>query len=44
MIRQLGNPTWFCSFLAAETRWIHLLKSLGRIIEKKNIVMMILNN
>lgn len=24
MIRQLGNPTWFCSFSAAETRWKHL--------------------
>ena len=35
MIRQLGNPTWFCSFSAAETRWTHLLKTLGRILEKK---------
>ena len=35
MIRQLGNPTWFCSFSAAETRWTHLLKALGRITEKK---------
>jgi len=35
MIRQLGNPTWFCSFSAAETRWTHLLEALGRIIEKK---------
>ena len=26
MIRQLGNSTWFCSFSAAETRWIHLFK------------------
>ena len=26
MIRQLGNPTWFCSFSAAETKWSHLLK------------------
>ena len=24
MIRQLVNPTWFCSFSAAETRWSHL--------------------
>ena len=31
MIRQLGNPTWFCSFSAAETRWIHLIKILGRL-------------
>ena len=36
MIRQLGNPTWFCSFSAAETRWTHLLKTLGRIVEKKD--------
>lgn len=35
MIRQLGKPTWFCSFSAAETRWTHLLKTLGKIIEKK---------
>lgn len=34
MIGQLGNPTWFCSFLAAETRWSHL-KTLGRIVGKK---------
>ena len=36
MIRQLGNPTWFCSFSAAETRWIHLIKILGRLIDNKN--------
>lgn len=36
MIRRLGKPTWFCSFSAAETRWPHLLKILGRIVEKKN--------
>ena len=36
MIRQLGNPTWFCSFSAAETRWSHLLKTLGRLVEKKD--------
>ena len=35
MIRQLGKPTWFCSFSAAETRWPHLLKMLGRLVEKK---------
>ena len=35
MIRQLGNPTSFCSFSAAETRWSHLLKTLGGIVEKK---------
>ena len=37
MIRQLGNPTWFCSFSAAETRWTHLLKTLGRIVEEKRV-------
>lgn len=36
MIRQLGNPTWFCLFSAAETRWVHLLKTLGRLVEKKD--------
>lgn len=35
MIHQIGNPTWFCSFSAAKTRWTHLLKALGRIVEKK---------
>lgn len=35
MIRQLGNPTWFCSLSAAETRWKHLLQALGRIVKKK---------
>ena len=35
MIHQLGNPTWFCSFSAAETRWTHLLKALGQIVEKR---------
>jgi hypothetical protein len=28
MVRQLGVPTWFCSFSAAETKWMPLLKSL----------------
>jgi hypothetical protein len=36
MIRQLGNPTWFCSFSATETRWIHLIKILGRLIDNKD--------
>ena len=36
MIRQLGNPTWFCSLSAAETRWVHLLKTLGRLVDKKD--------
>lgn len=33
MIRQLGLPTWFCSFSAAETKWTPLLKTLGELIE-----------
>ena len=33
MIRQMGYPCWFASFSAAETRWIHLLKMLGKIVE-----------
>ena len=36
MIRQLGNATWFCSFSAAETRWIHLIKILDRLVDHKN--------
>ena len=36
MIRQLGKPTWFCSFSVAETRWTHLLKILGRLVDKKD--------
>lgn len=35
MIRQLGAPTWFCSFSTAETRWTRLLKTLSKIVEKK---------
>ncbi|XP_061195058.1 uncharacterized protein LOC133203256 [Saccostrea echinata] len=33
MIRQLGLPTWFCSFSAAETKWTPLLKTLGELID-----------
>lgn len=33
MINQLGLPTWFCSFSAAETKWAPLLKTLGELIE-----------
>ena len=36
MIRQLGKPTWFCSFSAADARWPHLLRILGRIVEGKD--------
>lgn len=36
MIRQLGIPTWFLSFSATETRWLHLLKILGRTVQHKD--------
>ena len=35
MIRQLGPATLFCSFSAAETKWNHLLRILGKLIDKK---------
>ena len=35
MIRQLGPATLFCSFSAAETKWKHLLRILGKLIDKK---------
>ncbi|KAJ8048640.1 hypothetical protein HOLleu_01031 [Holothuria leucospilota] len=35
MIRQLGIPTWFMSFSAAETRWLHLLRILGRTLHNR---------
>ena len=37
MIRQLGNPSWFCSFSAAETKWSHLLKILARVVDKRDL-------
>lgn len=33
MIRQLGSATYFCSFSCAETKWIHLLKMLGKLVD-----------
>lgn len=33
MINQLGLPTSFCSFSAAETKWAPLLKTLGELNE-----------
>ena len=33
MIRQLGPATLFGSFSAAETKWIHLLKMLGKLVD-----------
>ncbi len=32
MIRQLGPATQFCSFSSAETKWIHLLRIVGKLI------------
>ncbi len=36
MICQLGPASLFCSFLSAETKWIHLLKILGKLIDHKD--------
>ena len=33
MIRQLGPATLFCSFSSAETKWIHLLRILGKLVD-----------
>ena len=33
MIRQLGPVTFFASFSAAETRWKHLLKISGKVVD-----------
>ncbi len=35
MIRQLGPASLFCSFSSAETKWIHLLRILGKLIDHK---------
>lgn len=37
MIRQLGPATLFCSFSAAETRWIHLLQILKKLLDNVDI-------
>ena len=36
MIKQLGRATLFCSFFSAETKWLHLLKILGALVDHKN--------
>jgi hypothetical protein len=36
MIRQLGAASLFCSFSSAETQWIHLLRILGKLVDKKD--------
>lgn len=35
MIRQLGIPTVFCSFSAAETKWTRLLICLSKLVNGK---------
>ncbi|KAJ8049155.1 hypothetical protein HOLleu_01770 [Holothuria leucospilota] len=35
MIRQLGYPTYFVSLSAADTRWLDLIKVLGKLIDNK---------
>ena len=35
MIRQLGPATLFCSFSSAETKWIHLLRIPGKLVDDK---------
>lgn len=35
MIRQLGIPTWFCSFSTAETKWTPLLICLSKLVNGK---------
>ena len=37
MIQQLGIPTWFCSFSAAETKWFPLLGCLSKLVHGKEL-------
>ena len=37
MIRQLGMPSWFCSFSAAETKWAPLLQCLSKLVHNKTL-------
>jgi hypothetical protein len=34
MIRQLGKPTWFATFSAADTKWVELLRVLYEVANK----------
>jgi hypothetical protein len=36
MIRQLGPATFFLTLSAAETKWLHLLKILGQVVDKRD--------
>ena len=44
MIRQLGPASLFCSFSSAETKWNHLLRILGKLIDDKDYSDEELNN
>ena len=44
MIRQLGPASLFCSFSSAETKWNHLLRILGKLIDHKDYSDEELNN
>ena len=44
MIRQLGPASLFCSFSSAETKWIHLLRILGQLVDKKKYTNVELEN
>ena len=44
MIRQLGPASLFCSFSSAETKWNHLLRILGKLIDHKEYSDVELNN
>ena len=44
MIRQLGSASLFCSFSSAETKWNHLLRILGKLIDHKDYSDEELNN
>lgn len=44
LIKQLGIPTWFCSLSAAETKWKDLLKTLGKLVDKKEYSVDEINN
>ena len=35
-IRQLGPASLFCSFSSAETKWTHLLRILGKLVDPNN--------
>lgn len=37
MIKQLSTPTWFCSFSAAETKWVPLRSVFSKIGKTKKI-------